>query len=350
MTSLSPTFLINGPNTQNLSSNYSDYLINCAGGTVNLTLPQAKLNGQQLTITRNDSGVTGGSTGTLPTHLLLISPFGSDSINRMNGSVIQPNNTSQRFFTKDGDWFQPLKAENPPTAINSVPLWGDSGGVQLRQQPTTVLGTFSGPVTANGGTDLTFSISRANVAFGHGSIFGGVAGGSATTGIRNTAFGGSALAENDTGNNNSAFGTAALKRTKGSTGIENSAFGGQALFDNTTGARNSAFGYLTLLNNITGDSNSGFGQGSLQFVLTGSRNTALGAGASVQFGSGGFSDCIILGADAIATLTDLLVIGSDAWAALPGNVGVTGPTGATGSNGSLRIKIGPTIHHLALYP
>jgi len=162
-----------------------------------------------------------------------------------------------------------------------------------------------------------------------------------TTGTSNTAIGADALGVNTTGHNNTATGSGALRfNTTAShntatgqgalrgntTGYSNTASGVQALYANTIGTSNTAHGAQTLLSNTTGGSNAASGAGALANSTTGSNNTAIGAvalgsnttgdfntaiGWAADAGSGDLSNATAIGASALVSQSNSLVLGSN---------------------------------------
>ena len=96
MTDLQPVFQITGSATVTASTGIYRYFVDCAGGIVNLTLPQTNFNGMHLNVLRNDS--VGGGT-------LNIIPNAGSEINRSAVPVSQPNLAEFKFSTVSGDWF-----------------------------------------------------------------------------------------------------------------------------------------------------------------------------------------------------------------------------------------------------
>jgi hypothetical protein len=130
-----------------------------------------------------------------------------------------------------------------------------------------------------------------------------------TTGNSNTAIGSSALLSNTTGSQNTANGEAALHAN--TTGALNAASGSQALLSNTTGSQNTANGFNSLLSNTTGSFNVGLGFDAGQTVdsskVTGSADTAVGSGSA--FGTGSITNATALGANAVVSENNALVLG-----------------------------------------
>jgi hypothetical protein len=134
------------------------------------------------------------------------------------------------------------------------------------------------------------------------TFVGGAAGGAfATTGLLNTGVGYQALNANTAGLDNTAVGAQSLRiNTTGSwnnavgyqglagntTGGANNAVGFQAGAGNTTASYNSAFGHMTLKATSTGAANSAFGSSALGANITGYSNSAFGASAGANNVSG----------------------------------------------------------------
>jgi len=215
------------------------------------------------------------------------------------------------------------------TAIGSSALQNNTAGVY-----NTATGAFA---LYNNTTGFQ------NDAHGYGALFAN------TTGELNTAMGVGALEENTTGSQNAAFGAEALQNnTTGvlntalgvatlpanTTGYYNTAVGWSALKNNTTGAVNTASGYgaiahnltgnnnvadgfLALYNNTTGGQNTATGYEALYYNATGSYNTAIGYGAGPDINSTNLTNATAIGANAIVSQSNALVLGS------PGvNVGI----------------------------
>ena len=98
MTELQSVFRINGPSTVTASTSAYRYFVDCAGATVNLTLPLTKLNGMHLNILRNDS-VVGGTLNVIPNT--------GASINRggIGVPVDQPNLSEFEYSNIGNNWF-----------------------------------------------------------------------------------------------------------------------------------------------------------------------------------------------------------------------------------------------------
>jgi hypothetical protein len=171
----------------------------------------------------------------------------------------------------------------------------------------TVGGTLSGNIV-NGTTQYNIGGNRVLSNAGNGNLFAGVgAGGQNTTGSDNAFFGVAAGFLNSTGKNNSYFGLNA--GFSNSTGKNNSFFGLSAGSSNNTGTNNAFFGAAAGLNNQTGASNNAFfGVNAGVSNTTGGNNTAIGESADV--GSGNLTNATAIGANAIVTQSNSLVLGS----------------------------------------
>jgi len=163
--------------------------------------------------------------------------------------------------------------------------------------------------TGNNNTASGSSALQANTTGGNNIGIGSAALLSNTTGNNNTASGSSALQANSTGSQNTATGQVALQAN--TTGSLNTASGAQALYFNTTGSQNTANGFNALIANTTGSFNAALGFYAGQTVdnsnVTGSTDTAVGAGAA--FGTGSISNATAVGANAVVSASNALVLG-----------------------------------------
>jgi len=205
----------------------------------------------------------------------------------------------------------------------------------------TVAGTLSGNVVNaaaqyNIGGNRVFAVSGNVANFLNSNTFAGINAGVATTPVStgegnfNSFFGFTAGTANTTGLSNSFFGTVAGNNN--TSGSSNSFFGEAAGFTNTTGRMNSFFGSAAGQNNTTGTGNSCFG-GFLtcQSNTTGSYNTLLGTDADVAPGNGNLINATAIGAGAIVTQSNSLVLGTNGFQTIssfgtftagPTNVGI----------------------------
>ena len=141
-----------------------------------------------------------------------------------------------------------------------------------------------------------------------------------TKGIGNTATGLEALYFNTTGNGNTANGLNAIQDN--TTGSNNTASGNEALIYNTTGSNNTATGNQSLALNTTGSNNAASGDGALYYNATGSYNTGLGYGASPDSNSTNLNYATAIGAGAVVSQSNSLVLGGPIGTAALVKVGI----------------------------
>ena len=227
---------------------------------------------------------------------------------------------------------------------------------------------------ANSNAYLGFSGNSAitgqnNTGTGVGALF------STNTGAQNTANGAYALYFNTTGTANTATGWLALDKNNGiqntATGVQamennlsgqnNTADGVFSLFENTTGSLNTAIGSATLNQNIggsyntatgntalnlntSGSFNTAVGNLALYYNVTGSSNTALGVGAGPDSKSTNLSNSTAIGANAVVSESNALILGGTGANAVNVGIGTATPRSVleadvVGAGG----KLGPTI-------
>jgi hypothetical protein len=141
-----------------------------------------------------------------------------------------------------------------------------------------------------------------------------------TTGTENAAMGSGALELNTTGGANTASGWAAL--INNTTGNYNTAAGNEALYFSTTGSYNTASGIAALQQNTTGSDNTASGALALLWNITGSYNTGLGAGAGPDSKSNNLSYATAIGAGAVVSQSNALVLGGSLGSGANVNVGI----------------------------
>jgi hypothetical protein len=254
---------------------------------------------------------------------------------------------------------------------------GTTQTTAARSQGTSVAfgyQTLAANTTGSGNTAVGYSAlmanttGNANAAFGYRSLdanttgssnhaFGYNALGANTAGFSNNAFGVNSLGANTTGANNNAFGTNALAAAAEAfannafggaalaattAGMQNAAFGHMSLGANTTGTGNSAFGHNGLFGNTIGNLNAAFGSMSLFANTTGNYNTAVGAWAGHEVTTGSYNTFVgyqagpdaggpvisyatAIGANALATASNTMVLG-----------------GVLGSGAEVKVGIGTT--------
>lgn len=232
---------------------------------------------------------------------------------------------------------------NNNTALGFNALLGNTTGIEntasgARALEQNSIGNYN---TASGNNALQLNTSGGvNTATGHSALASNISGGSNTAtgalalfantiGLNNTATGAAALDSNTSGNNNTATGNDALSgNTTGgyntaiglsalaanTIGINNAAGGANALVLSTTGNHNAAFGADALTNNSSGSNNTGMGRRAGFSNATGSDNTFIGNSADV--GVDGLSNATAIGANAVVSASNALVLGNSA------NVGI----------------------------
>ena len=121
------------------------------------------------------------------------------------------------------------------------------------------------------------------------------------------AVGGSSLYNNTTGTGNTAIGPYAL--ASNTSADWNTAIGQQALLNNTTGTFNTAGGTTALESNTTGNNNTANGFFALGYNNTGSNNTALGYNAGPDSNSTNLDYATAIGAGAVVSASNSLVLG-----------------------------------------
>ena len=246
-----------------------------------------------------------------------------------------------------------------------VPLWLSTtklGNSNIFQSPAGVgIGTTAPAATldVNGAVNAATGYNLGGLPFAYGSAtldnaFLGFAGNSTTTGTSNTASGVLALRNNSTGSFNTATGEGALASNStgggntaigfdalyfnvsgssntasgagalevNSSGSFNAATGGGALANNTTGGYNAAVGVEALYFNTTGSANTAVGEESLLYNATGSNNSALGFLAGPDSKSPNLSYATAIGAGAIVSESNALVLGGPLGSAAQVKVGI----------------------------
>lgn len=204
----------------------------------------------------------------------------------------------------------------------------------------TIAGVGAGSTNAGlGNSFFGFKAGTANTAGGGNSFYGSNAGAGNLTASFNSFFGNAAGFQNNTGDSNAFFGFAAgNKNTSGSsnsffgkdagrlntadsnsffgysaggsnaTGTQNSFFSGNAGGANTTGNANAFFGYSAGGATMNGGNNSFFGTLAGATNAHGFNNTLIGFSADV--GSNSLSNATAIGAHALVTQSNSLILGS----------------------------------------
>jgi hypothetical protein len=180
-----------------------------------------------------------------------------------------------------------------------VPLWlsgsklGDSKIFQSSEGEVGI-GTTAPAATldVNGTVNAASGFNLGGVPFASGSaaltnLFVGGGGNSTMTGFGNFAFGSGTLVNDTTGYYNTAVGDDALNADN--SGYGNTAVGVDALHSNTTGTVNTALGIEALSSNTTGSENTAEGINALAANISGSEDTANGYGALTQNTTGSYN-------------------------------------------------------------
>jgi hypothetical protein len=190
---------------------------------------------------------------------------------------------------------------DPRLSDARTPLPGSASYIQnTTAQQSSSNFNISGNGTA-GGT-LSGNVVRATSSFNIGgspilmnpgieNTLAGIHAGINTTGQDNSVFGFNAGGNNTTANGNSFFGV-------------------NAGFQNTTGGANSFFGINAGFANTTGGGNSFLGTAAGDSNTTGSNNTLVGSASDL--GSNGLMYASAIGANAIVTNSDTIVLGKAA--------------------------------------
>lgn len=200
--------------------------------------------------TAGGSGLIGGGTsGTL--NLSLTNACAANQILQWSGSAWTCTNmggggggavTSVGLTAPSTDF---LVTGSPVTTSGTLglgwlvaPDWNNTPGAIVKRDNS---GNFSaGTINAETGFNLG-GAAIASGSYASSNAFLGFAGNGTTTGSLNTASGSEALASNTTGNTNTASGVKALLTN--TTGNQNTAIGSQALYYNTGGSNNTGLGY-----------------------------------------------------------------------------------------------------------
>jgi hypothetical protein len=186
----------------------------------------------------------------------------------------------------------------------------------------TFLGFYAGNRVMTGGSNTAVGLLAFtyNTTGTFNTAVGEVALEENTTGTENAAMGSGALELNTTGGANTASGWASL--INNTTGNYNTADGNEALYFNTTGSDNTSSGTAALQQNTTGSNNTAIGYGALLYNTTGSYNAGLGTGAGPDSKSINLSYATAVGAGAIVSQSNALVLGGPLGSGANVNVGI----------------------------
>ncbi|HEY0461801.1 MAG TPA: hypothetical protein VGC97_21900 [Pyrinomonadaceae bacterium] len=204
-------------------------------------------------------------------------------------------------------------AGNANTTGDANSFFGNTAGFKnTTGASNSFFGAGAGAGNVIGGGNAFFgALSGFNNTASGNSFFGHFAGQANTTGDTNAFFGASTGQQNTTGTNNTFLG--------GLAGLVNAAgnantFVGQGAGTNNIESDNSFFGKLSGASNLTGNSNSFFGINTGLINTTGSNNTIIGARANL--GANNLTNATALGANAVVSTSNSLVLGNNA------NVGI----------------------------
>ena len=213
---------------------------------------------------------------------------------------------------------------------------------------TTQFNIGADRILSNAGSENLFAGANAGIANTSGienAFFGDIAGAANDTGSGNSFFGFEAGRFTTGGSNNSFFGSRAASQN--ATGNFNSFFGHRAGELNSNGSSNSFFGTGAGLNNEVGSRNSFFGHDAGNTNWGGSLNTIIGDNADVSFALNPTNNATAIGANALVSQSNSLVLGSingvnGATAATNVGIGVTAPANklqiVDSSNTGLRVQ------------
>lgn len=231
------------------------------------------------------------------------------------------------------------------TANGNSFFGSEAGDSVTTGQWNSFFGRSSGAAVTTGFQNSFFGFNAGLVNTANGnSMFGAFAGDANTTGTRNSFFGNGAGTTNISGDDNSFFGH--NTGASNTTGLRNSHFGSDAGSANTNGSDNSFFGYdAGRLTNaagsfINGVGNSFFGANAGEQNLTGSNNVFIGryagntntagrlntiVGWGADVGSGGLEYATAIGAGAVVTTNQTVILGRQADnVEIPGSLFVDG--------------------------
>lgn len=204
-------------------------------------------------------------------------------------------------------------------------FFGYSAGRNNTASGNAFFGHLSGSAntSASGNSFFGYQSGMQNTSGAENSIFGSGSGQQNQTGSRNTYFGWRTGFASISANDNSFFGHSS---GISNTGIQNSFFGSGAGDSNTSGSNNSFFGRGAGSANTTGVFNTFVGTFAGDTNTTGGSNTIIGNSADV--GSGSLTFATAIGAGAVATSSNQIVLGRAAEAVyIPGRLYVDGDLG-----------------------
>lgn len=233
--------------------------------------------------------------------------FGYESLRNNNGSFNVGFGHSASFTNSSG---------TRNTAMGALSLYSNNGGSNnVAIGYNALSGATTSETTAVGANALQHNGANFNSAFGYNALNSNTTGNNNTAvghgalqnsnANQNSALGFNALNVNSSGTNNTAMGFNAL--ASNSSGTDNSSYGSNSLLVNTS-SYNTAFGSNALIQNNGGQGNTAVGFFSMQGNTGGSLNTAMGYLSTV--GSGSLTNATAIGAQAMVSASNSLVLGS----------------------------------------
>ncbi len=226
--------------------------------------------------------------------------------------------------------------QNPIVNINTnvVPVLNGANSFSGNQNVNgniAAAGTISG-TTITGTTVSAFKLIATGALYLNGNTTNPFAYESGTGAGDNTflGFAGQSVNAAAPGDENTAVGSQALNvNGTGSTGgfvsFGNTAVGAQSLLANTLGNDNTASGFDALGKNTSGGSNTASGTLALFYNVTGSNNTALGYNAGSDTASPGLTNSTAIGANAVVSKSNSLVLGGTGANAVDVGIGTATP-------------------------
>jgi hypothetical protein len=188
-------------------------------------------------------------------------------------------------------------------------------------------------MSGNDNTAVGTNAFISNISGNYNTVMGYQALNHNTDGSSNTVYGYNALNSNTIGNFNTAVGHRALLNNK--SGNNNTAIGLYALRYNDVGSQNTAVGEIALKANF-GSSNTAVGFGALEANAAGNLNTAIGYYANV--GSSGLTNATAIGAHALVSQSNSLVLGGTGTDAVKVGIGTSTPRDHLDIIGTLRMN------------
>ena len=280
------------------------------------------------------SGVVSGSSYQIGGNL-----FAFGSLGMQNAFLGFGGNTTTTGYDNTASGYQALYSDTTGTdntATGAFALYSITSGYANTASGHLALysNTTGGSNTASGeGALVNNTTGSSNTATGVGTLSFN------STGDDNTASGVDALAFNTTGYDNTASGYDALNANF--TGNYNTASGYQALYSNSLADYNTATGYEALVVNTTGGDNLADGAEALRANTTGGGNTGAGAGALYTnvtgnyltcvgyyctTGADGLSNATAVGAHAVVSQSNSLVLGGTGAYAVKVGIGTATPS------------------------